>query len=153
MHQNCILNFKHFPDVVSLDSHPLGDMPHTAAYPLVGASPGAVQTLGKGGIERRTGRLFSIWHLRLRYSLHTPHVSILRSTSLSCNISHISTPRSVSLFGCRDILAKLSNDEALHYGRKVRLIVRRLRTEIIDVNEEMKALNRWTISRCGNINL
>jgi len=43
---------------------------------------------------------------------------------------------------CRDILAKLSNDEALLYGRKVRLIVRRLRTEIIDVNEEMKALNR-----------
>jgi len=43
---------------------------------------------------------------------------------------------------CRDILAKLSNDEAILYGRKVRLIVHRLRTEIIDVNEEMKALNR-----------
>jgi len=43
---------------------------------------------------------------------------------------------------CRDILAKMSNDEAYHYGRKVRLIVRRLRAEIIDVNEEMKALNR-----------
>jgi len=39
-------------------------------------------------------------------------------------------------------VAKLSNDEALCYGRKVRLIVRRLRAEIIDVNEEMKALNR-----------
>jgi len=42
-------------------------------------------------------------------------------------------------------VAKLSNDEALCYGRKVRLIVRRLRAEIIDVNEEMKALNRWDI--------
>jgi len=43
---------------------------------------------------------------------------------------------------CRDIVAKLSNDEALLYGRKVRLICHRLRAEIIDVNEEMKALNR-----------
>jgi len=37
----------------------------------------------------------------------------------------------------------MSNDEALLYGRKVRLIAHRLRAEIIDVNEEMKALNRW----------
>ena len=44
----------------------------------------------------------------------------------------------------RDILAKLSNDEALLYGRQTRIIVHRLRAEIIDVNEEMKALNRWT---------
>ena len=50
------------------------------------------------------------------------------------------------LISCRDILAKLSNDEALHYGRKVRLIVHRLRIEIIDVNEEMKALNRLILS-------
>jgi len=50
------------------------------------------------------------------------------------------------LVWCRDIVAKLSNDEALLYGRQVRLIVHRLRAEIIDVNEEMKALNRWTLS-------
>jgi len=55
------------------------------------------------------------------------------------------------LIYCRDIVAKLSNDEALHYGRKVRLIVRRLRAEIIDVNEEMKALNRWTIDTISRI--
>jgi len=56
---------------------------------------------------------------------------------------------------CRDILAKLSNDEALNYGRKVRLIAHRLRAEIVDVNEEMKALNRWKLHQdvfCGSAN-
>lgn len=42
----------------------------------------------------------------------------------------------------RDILAELSNEEALRYARQVRLVVFRLRESIIDTNDEMKMLNR-----------
>lgn len=45
----------------------------------------------------------------------------------------------------RDILAEKSNDEAKRYARQCRLVVHRLRESIVDTNDEMKSLKRWSI--------
>ena len=42
----------------------------------------------------------------------------------------------------RDILAEMSNNEALRYARQNRHVCFKLRDSIIDTNEEMKSMNR-----------